>query len=157
MAYTQANRPMAVQTPLGTDMLLLDGFSGVETLSELFRFTLDMLAPIETDIAFDRLLGQKASVTVLMPENKKRYFCGFISKFTQGPQVKRADGEPTFIRYRAEMVPEFWFLQHKYQSRIFQQKKVPDILKDVLTGLKVTYHIQGTFEPRDYCTQYRES
>ena len=43
------------------------------------------------------------------------------------------------------------------QSRIFQNLTVPDILKKVLTGLDVTYEIQGTFHPRDFCVQYRET
>ena len=34
---------------------------------------------------------------------------------------------------------------------------MPDILKKVLTGLDVDYELQGTFEPRDYCVQYRET
>src|SRR2546427_455144 len=34
---------------------------------------------------------------------------------------------------------------------------VPDILKKVLTGIDVTWEIQGTFHPRDYCVQYRET
>lgn len=34
---------------------------------------------------------------------------------------------------------------------------MPEILKQVLVGLDVTYEIQGTFEPRNYCVQYRES
>ena len=55
------------------------------------------------------------------------------------------------------MVPEFWKLTKKAQSRIFQHKSVPDILKKVLEGLDVTYEIQGTFHPRDFCVQYRET
>jgi type VI secretion system secreted protein VgrG len=43
------------------------------------------------------------------------------------------------------------------QSRIFQQKTLPDILKEVLKGLDVSYQIQGTFAPREICVQYRES
>src|SRR5690606_29451277 len=39
----------------------------------------------------------------------------------------------------------------------FQHISVPDILKAVLDGLEVEYQIQGTFHPRDYCAQYRES
>ena len=34
---------------------------------------------------------------------------------------------------------------------------VPDILKKVLDGLDITYEIRGTFEPRDFCVQYRET
>ena len=34
---------------------------------------------------------------------------------------------------------------------------VPDILKDVLVGFSVSFELQGTYQPRDYCSQYRES
>src|SRR5262249_12530283 len=50
-----------------------------------------------------------------------------------------------------------WLWTKNVQSRIFQQKSVPDILKEVLKGLDFSSEIQGTFEPRDYCVQYRES
>ena len=43
------------------------------------------------------------------------------------------------------------------QSRVFQQLSVPDILKQVLQGLNVTYRFHVTYHPRDYCVQYRES
>ncbi len=34
---------------------------------------------------------------------------------------------------------------------------MPDILKEVVTGFDVAWQIQGTFKPRDYVVQYRES
>src|SRR5262249_28317961 len=43
------------------------------------------------------------------------------------------------------------------QSRIFQHLSVPDILKEVLRGLDVSFDLQGTFHPRDFCVQYRET
>ncbi|MGZ5426468.1 MAG: type VI secretion system Vgr family protein, partial [Thermoanaerobaculia bacterium] len=65
-----------------------------------------------------------------------------------------------FTSYVLDLVPAVFLLSRKTQSRIFQQKKIPDILKEVLKGVEglvVTQEIQGTFEPRDYCVQYRES
>ena len=56
-----------------------------------------------------------------------------------------------------EIVPQFWLLKRGPQSRIFQQISVPDILKKVLDGPRRRYEIQGTFQPRDYCVQYRET
>jgi type VI secretion system secreted protein VgrG len=56
-----------------------------------------------------------------------------------------------------EIVPQLWVLTKRAQSRIFQQISVPDILKKVLNGLDVAYEIQGTFHPRDFCVQYRET
>ena len=44
MTYTQENRPIAIDTPLGEDVLLLQGFTGHEGISRLFSFDLDLLA-----------------------------------------------------------------------------------------------------------------
>ena len=55
------------------------------------------------------------------------------------------------------MVPKFWLLSQQRRSRIFQQKNVPDILKEVLTGFDTKVILNGTYEPRNYCVQYRET
>jgi len=149
--YKQENRPIAVTTPLGADELLLVGFSGQEGISQLFHFQLDLLAENTTDVPFDKLLGQKVTVEVVLPEEKKRHFNGICIRISQGEQGA------VFTAYRMEIVPQFWFLTRRAQSRIFQQMNVPDILKKVLEGIDVTYELQGTFHPRDYCVQYRET
>ena len=155
--YSQANRPMAVSTPLGPDVLLLQQFSGSEFLSRLFRFQLEMLAESSTDIAFDQILGQSVTVTLQMPDGSPRYFNGIVNRFSQGQQLPSPMGSAFFTRYLAEIVPQLWLLTRNAQSRIFQQIAVPDILKQVLTGLSVEYQLQGTYKPRDYCVQYRET
>src|SRR5437899_12155592 len=151
MNYTQQNRAMEVTTPVGTDKLLLIGFTGQESLSRLFNFHLDLIAENETDIAFDKLLGQKITVRLDLLNREKRYFSGICNRVSQGER------DEVFTHYRMEVVPELWKLTKKAQSRIFQQMTVPDILKKVLAGLAVTYEIQGTFHPRDFCVQYRET
>jgi type VI secretion system secreted protein VgrG len=143
--------PATVTTPLSPDALLLVGFSGQEALSQLFSYQLDLLAKNQTEVPFDKLLGQKVTVTLLLGKGKKRYFNGICSSVSQGER----DGD--FTAYRMEMVPPVWLLTRKVQSRIFQQLSVPDILKKVLAGFDVSYEIQGTFEPRDFCVQYREA
>jgi type VI secretion system secreted protein VgrG len=55
------------------------------------------------------------------------------------------------------MVPDAWKLSRKARSRIFQQKKVPDILKTVFKGIDVDWRLEAAYEPRDFCVQYRES
>ncbi|MGB9178284.1 MAG: type VI secretion system tip protein TssI/VgrG, partial [Pyrinomonadaceae bacterium] len=149
--YSQANRPMAVTTPLGPDALLLTGFTGQEAISRLFNFQLDLLAENNQDVAFDRLLGQKISVRLSQPNGKQRYFSGICARVSQGLR------DQIFTSYRVEVVPQFWLLTHRAQSRIFQHISVHDILKKVLAGLDVAYELQGTFEPRDFCVQYRET
>src|SRR5436190_1048940 len=154
---TQAKSPLSVSTPLAADALLLEAFTGQEMLSQPFVFRLDLLALKTTAIPFDKLLGQKATIRLDLPEKKTRYFNGIISRMTQGRELRGVEAQVIYVRYRMELVPQLFMLTHRTQSRIFQQMNVPDILKKVLTGLDVSYQIQGTFQSRDYCVQYRET
>jgi type VI secretion system secreted protein VgrG len=151
VASTQAARPLSVTTPLGKDALLLVGFTGQEALSRLFNFHLDLLAENAKDVAFDKLLGQP--VTVELTVEKKRYFNGICYRVSQGERGQE------YTAYRVELVPELWLLSKRAQSRTFQHLSVPDILKKVLGDLKTkpTFKLEGTFQPRDYCVQYRET
>lgn len=149
--FSQADRIIKINTPLGDDFLLLQSFSGQEAISTLFQFDLDLIAENRQNVAFDKLLGQKVKIEVLLPDGGTRYFHGIVSSFSQGGRGER------FTNYQAEMVPQFWLLTRTVQSRIFQQVSIPDILKKVLQGLDVAFELQGKYEPRDYCAQYRES
>ncbi len=149
--YSQANRPLSVTTPLGADKLLLIGLTGREAISELYCYQLELLAENGTDVQFDKLLGQKVTAKIGREGKEVRCFSGIVSRIAQGAR------DQTFTQYRFEVVPQFWLLTRGRQSRIFQSKTVPEILKKVLTGLDVTYEIQGDFHPRNYCVQYQES
>lgn len=149
----QSNRPISVATPLGPDKLVLVGISGQESVSRLFSYQLDVLAKVGTDIAFDKLLGQNITVEMQFhpQEPKKRYLNGICCRVSEAGQ----DNE--FTTYHLEIVPKFWLASRKAQSRIFQQMSVPEILKKVLEGIDTAFELQGTFEKRDYCVQYRET
>src|SRR5437879_1387572 len=141
--YTQAERPLQITTPLGKDILLLTGFEGHEAISQLYNFRVDLLARTGTDIRFDRILGENVTVQLQLPNGELRYFNGLVKRFSQGAR------DETFVHFRAEFVPQLWLLTKKIRSRIFQQLSVPDILRQVLTGLNVTYELLGTYYPRD--------
>ncbi len=136
-------------TPLGEDKLLLTGFKGHEAISRLFHFQLDLLA--EAEIPFDRIVGQNVSLRMQLAGGKQRCLHGLIKRFSQGAR------DETFMHYRAELVPALWRLTKKVRSRVFQRLSVPDILRQALSGMNVTYELSGTYHPRDYCVQYRES
>jgi type VI secretion system secreted protein VgrG len=148
--YTQADRSMSVSTPLGKDVLLLVGFTGHEAISQLFSFDIDVIAENSKDVAFDKLLGQKVTITLNLAGNKKRFFNGICNRVIQGGR------DDIFTTYQLQIVPQLWLLSQKAQSRIFQQTSVPDILKKVFDGLDVAFEL-GKYEPRDYCVQYRET
>jgi type VI secretion system secreted protein VgrG len=149
--YTQAHRPIAITTPFGKDVLLLTGLRGQEAISQLFNFQVDLLSESPNEIHFDRIIGQNVTVEMRLPNEEKRYFNGLVNRFSQGAR------DEVFGHFRAQLVPDLWLLTKKFRSRIFQHLSVPDILRQVFRGLDVTYDISGTYYPRDYCVQYRES
>src|SRR5262249_38739019 len=56
--------------------------------------------------------------------------------------------------------PKLWLLTKTRDSRIFQNKSVPDIVKQVLSEHGVTDvndSLTGTYDPREYCVQYAET
>jgi len=149
--HTQHDRPLVVTTPLGPDVLLLTDFRGHEGISQLFSFHLDLLAERETEVRFDKILGENVTVELRLFNGEKRHFNGLVKRFSQGVR------DEFFVRFRAEVVPKLWLLTKKVRCRIFQHLSVPDILRQVFTGLEVSYQISGTYYARDYCVQYRES
>ncbi len=149
--YTQAYRSLEVVTPLGDDVLLLVGLTGQEGISQLFSFQLELIAKNESEVAFDKLLGQKITVRLSMPGDRVRYFNGVCARVSEGGRGRY------FTSYHMDIVPQFWLLGRKSQSRIFQEMSVTDILKKVLEGMDVEYGFQGKYEPRIFCVQYRET
>jgi type VI secretion system secreted protein VgrG len=149
--FAQTDRPLKLTTPLGADALILLRFQGREAISEVFHFELKAAWEDKTNLLpFDQLLGKKVTVELSSPQNK-RYYNGIVCKVTQYGQ------DQTFTYYHLEVVPELWLLDRKLCSRTFQHLTVPDILKKVLTGLDLDFQIEGTFQPREYCVQYRET
>ena len=155
--YSQADRVISIKTPLAADALLLESFSGYEAISAPFRFRVQMLSESTTPIAFDSLLGQAVTINTTLPDGSTRPINGVLVALSEGTQVTATTGTATFIRYHAEIVPQFWLLTRNYQSRTFQQMTVPAILQKVLTGLSISDQTTGQYKPRDYCVQYRES
>jgi hypothetical protein len=62
--------------------------------------------------------GTHGDLTLPESPTTKRFFSGICVRLTHSAQ------DNTFTSYRAEIVPEFWLLTKKAQSRIFQQVTV---------------------------------
>jgi type VI secretion system secreted protein VgrG len=149
--YTQDGRPLAVLTPLGKDALIITEFHGTDAISQPFRYTIEAKSVRDRTVPFESLLGKGVAVRMEMSGKQIRYFHGIVVQLVQG------ESDPDFTEYQFDIVPQFWLLSKKTQSRIFQHLTVPEILKKVLQGLDVEYQLNGKYDPRDYCVQYRES
>ncbi|HTW57163.1 MAG TPA: type VI secretion system tip protein TssI/VgrG [Terriglobales bacterium] len=154
MSFTQANRLIAIDTPLGDDVLLLQGFTGREGVSQLFKFDLDLLS-VKSDINFKDIIGQSVTIRILLSDgSSERYFNGVVSRFAQSGSGTQ------FTNYQMEVVPWLWFLTRVADCRIFQNLSIPDIIKKVFQSRgysKFKTSLTATYDPVDYCVQYRET
>ncbi|WP_321418746.1 type VI secretion system tip protein TssI/VgrG [uncultured Desulfobacter sp.] len=155
MAQMQTNRHVELITPLGEDVLLFSRMSGTEELGRLFQFDLELLSK-KPDIKFEDLLGQNVTIRLDLPDRKNRYFNGFVTRFNQSDVNTEEDYTP----YSATISPWFWFLTRTADCRIFQNKTVPDIIKEIFRDHGFTDFedkLTGTYRNWEYCVQYRET
>ena len=156
--YTQSNNTFRITTPLGPDALLLRRIRGSEGISELFDLDLEVLAPNETEVPFDALLGQSVTVAAFGVDGSPvRHFNGICAELEAGPRETMEADKKTFTAYRLRVVPKVWLLGLVHRSRVFQEMAVPAILKIVLDGIDASYRLERTYEPREMCLQYREN
>lgn len=152
MAVTQKNREIAISTPLGEDVLFVRDMTMSEELGRLFVIDLELLST--ENIKFEELLGQKVTIRLNMAGEKKRFFNGHVSSIAQ------AVDEGRYTRYFATVHPWLWLLTRTSDCRIFQNKTVPEIIKEVFKDFGDAVfedNTSATYRKWDYCVQYRET
>ena len=153
MATTQEGRLISIESPLGKDVLLLQGFSGREGISRLFSFHLDLLSEKES-IDFKKIVGQNVTIQIALAGGATRYINGFVSRFAQSGSAQDT------THYQMEVVPWLWFLTRIADCRIFQDKTIPQIVEAVFKSRGFSDYklsLTATYEQREYCVQYRET
>ncbi|MGE3166565.1 MAG: type VI secretion system Vgr family protein [Planctomycetota bacterium] len=150
---TQQHRPIALATPLGDDVLLIREANLHEELGRLGAAELDL---VSEDHAVDAgaLVGQSVTLRLALEGEGLRYFCGFVSRFTQ------LDAQGELAHYRATVVPWPWFLTRTADCRVFQNVTVPDLVMGIFREHGLTDFDDGlteTYPEREYCVQYRET
>ena len=150
---TQKNRELAIETPLGEDVLLLVRMSGAEKLGRLFEYNLE-LASENRQIKAEDIVGKNVTIRLDLGAGRTRYFNGHVSSFSQLTSAGQ------LARYRTIVVPWLWFLSRTADCRIFQEKTVPEIIKQVFRDRGFTDFedgLTGSYRTWEYCVQYRET
>jgi type VI secretion system secreted protein VgrG len=153
MTITQTTRKVSLATPLGEDVLLFRSMEGHESISRPFVFQLDLLSQ-EDAVSYDAIVGQRVDLRLTLADDSEQHFNGFVSRFTQGSR------DSNLVLYHATVVPWLWFLDQTTDCRIFQKKKVPEIVQQIFGEYgftDYTFRLTGTYKEREYCVQYRES
>jgi type VI secretion system secreted protein VgrG len=146
-------RMIELTTPLGPDVLLFRAMDGLEELGRPAEFELAALSTL-ADIKPGDLLGKNVTVSLLLLGGEHRYFNGYVTRFAEGGTVGR------YYEYRMTVRSWLWFLTRTADCRIFQEKTVPDIIKEVFADHPVAVFeddLTGTYAKREYCVQYRET
>jgi type VI secretion system secreted protein VgrG len=153
-SYTQTNRILTFTSPLGANTLLPMSLRGSEEISELFDFSLDLLAVPEVVIDPAALVGRRVTLSLQVTDTGTlRYFNGIVASF------EGTGGDTYFNSYRLRMVPMLWLLSLNRQTRVFQNKTVLDIVNEVLSPYSIVPKVetQQSYVALEYCTQYRET
>lgn len=143
-----------------TEDLKVAGFSGIEGISRLFEFRIDLCSD-EPDIAFADVVGKPCVLEVGTRSGGSRFINGIVRRF------ERTGEGSSLTYYSAEVVPVHWLLTLRHKSRIFQENNcsdmtVPGIIRKVLEDAGIPsdnfrFALQGSYDTREYVVQYRES
>ncbi len=134
-------------------------FDSHEEISRLFRFSLNLwLDNPEVDIASK--VRQPAEIKIAWGDKEKKYF-GIVANMSQTEAGRIGEVDEEYGHYAVEVVPTLWLLGQKTNCKIFQEKGVDQIIKDVLDARgmagKYTSKLTKSYPPREYCVQYRET
>jgi len=142
------------QIPSLQEPLRVVGFDIKAAISAPFRCEVE-LACENNGLDLQDLIGKNGLLT-LFDERTPQYLHGEILHIQQGETGNR------FTLYTLTLVPKIEFLQYRSNLRIFQQKSVPDIIRQVLKeaniqGQDLELDLSGSYPLREYCTQYGET
>ncbi|WP_095056428.1 type VI secretion system tip protein VgrG [Pseudomonas sp. Irchel s3f7] len=153
--FAPANQPrftLTLQGDQNPEFKVLE-FTGTETISEPYRFDLELVSE-RADIALESLLHRQAFLSF---DAQGSGVHGQIFRVGQGDSGKR------LTRYQISLVPRLTYLGMRINQRVFQHKPVPQIIALVLKDHGVLEHadfkflLSGQYPEREYCVQYAES
>lgn len=134
--------------------LAVTAFAVDEAIFGMTRIEI-MLASVRDDIDLRALIDTGGTLTIHHKYLETlRHFSGIVV------EAERGDTGHHYTSYRLVLMPALYRLDHGSDCRIFQQKSVPDIVKEIFSeqGIEnVVWNISQQHLTREYCVQYRES
>ncbi len=146
-------RSIVAHTPL-TGQLGFRQMSGSEGLSRLFDFDVELVAD-NYNLDLKSLLGKPLTIEI-QTLSGSRYLNGHV---TRCEMIGRENSASRYYIYKATVRPWLWYLTQTSDNKIFQQKSVPDVIKEVLGdyGFPFEMKLTGSYRNWEYCVQYQET
>ncbi|MEK7275696.1 MAG: type VI secretion system tip protein TssI/VgrG, partial [Candidatus Desantisbacteria bacterium] len=139
----------------GHDMRVTE-FSVSEGVSRLTSLAVTLVSS-DPEIKLKDMINKRVTLTLRSTQKvSDKYFYGVITGFSLIKATHK------YGEYTAEIMPVFWYLNLRQQSRIFQKMSVKDIIERVLKDAgfdsdDYSFKTQKAYPKREYCVQYRES
>ena len=152
--YTQAGRMMAISTPLGQDVLLLEHLAIDEAINGLFTIEAQVKSQRD-DLKASDLIGSTVDFSLKLKDDGTRWWNGFVTSLHEGPLTSRGTRS-----YGITVRPKLWTLSRKSDCRIFLNQTSVQIVETLckehgITDLDV--RITGQPPSREYSVQWNET
>lgn len=158
-SFSAETRLYELETPTGTNPLLVECWFGREQLSALYEWQIYCLST-DAGLELKSLIAQQVILRTRLADGTQAARSGWVA------QVAQLGADGGFARYRLTVVPWLWLATQRRNSRAFQDKSVLDIVDEVFAadGQRANWRIAPEVDnflsrvrPRSYCCQYRES
>ncbi len=161
-AFVQESRLLELRVlGVGSEELLPVEARGEESVSGDYRVEVGCLSP-DTHLELKQLIGRIAELNLLLADGGHKTISGLIAE----ARHEGADGG--FSRFALVIVPGLSLLTHRTNSRVFQDKSVPEIVHTLLSehrdaggpwaaACRWQNRLAKDYPQRSYCLQYRES
>lgn len=150
----EGNRDLTLSLTLGqgSEQLKPIRIDAHEGLSQPFRVTIDVIA--QGTVPLLPNIGKPAAIDCRIDGRSMRKFHGLVIDASYVDEIKG-----TGFVYRLTLGPSSHFHEQSCKFRIFQNKTVLDIIKDILDECRIDYAVNGSPGTRDlpFCVQYGES
>ncbi|MDO6388421.1 type VI secretion system Vgr family protein [Uliginosibacterium sp. 31-12] len=153
-SLSQHARLLTLVCPLPEASLLVEQMRGREAVSEDFQFEIQCLAS-SAHLELKALIGEELTLRVLLADGRSsRSWHGLVTAATQ----LGSDG--ALARYALKLQPWTACMALRRNSRIFQDKSVEDIAREVFADYPAgafEFRLSETLPLRSLCAQYRET
>ncbi len=150
-----SERVVKAHTPLPPEQLKFRAMHGAESLSQLYELEIELVSE-SYSLDMKSLLGKPLTLEIETGSAAPRYLSGHI---TRCALVGRENNTSRYTIYRATVRPWLWYLTQTSDNKIFQNKSVPDVIREVLKDYDypIEFKLVDSYRNWEYCVQYQET
>ncbi len=154
MAYQEERHFSFVSSAFPEDTFSVVGFRGLEGISRLYEFEIT-LGSSDPDLDIGKIL-KNSIVLKIFRDDKEISFHGIPAYFEQLQEVD------DLVFYRTLLVPRLWLADQRHENQLFLDKKIPEIIEEILrqaglAGNDYEFHLNRHYKTWEYVCQYHET